>query len=356
MKKIIIENEKKIFSGRHSDVYVGWMKNENSEKVQVAVKKVDLDTILKPHSIEKEIKILKLIKSKDNTDKKNLLKIIDDFRKNEDVAYISPYYEFNLLTLMELKYCEKVMNFDYTLPSTTKITYKNKVKCESVRIFFAKIADALSFLHLDLGIIHRDIKPTNIYFNLSNIEEPLHYPVIGDFGISYFQKLNNDPEEPIDHKFTEICSGVYKAPELCFGVLNYSYEVDVWSLGIILSLLYSKNLVSPLTADITKVSTNLNSESEVNELVLINSIFNVFGTPVLLSSLENDPLYWPEMNSDLHHFKYFNYDKKPRSLIRSLLPLCKSDLILSLFDEMMVYDRSKRATTKYLSSSLSNLL
>ena len=86
------------------------------------------------------------------------------------------------------------------------------------------IGSALNYLHLH-SIIHRDVKPENIVFNSNGI------PKLVDFGMSYLSPSNSS-----------ICmcqsrSGTkeYLAPEACVSKTHYhGYEVDFWSLGVIM--------------------------------------------------------------------------------------------------------------------------
>ena len=89
---------------------------------------------------------------------------------------------------------------------------------------------ALQYLH-ENSIIHRDIKPSNIFLMENNIIK------LGDFGTSKDISLYNH---------TNILAGspVYAAPELVKELeeiekikennnfISYSFEVDIWSLGV----------------------------------------------------------------------------------------------------------------------------
>lgn len=83
----------------------------------------------------------------------------------------------------------------------------------------------LTYLHSQ-GIIHRDLKPENIFIHHRSI-------YIGDFGYSYL--LENEEEEATGLTGTL----QYMAPEMLHSFLTkepvkYRYEIDIWSLGIII--------------------------------------------------------------------------------------------------------------------------
>ena len=72
------------------------------------------------------------------------------------------------------------------------------------------------------SIIHRDIKLANIFIN-DNYEIK-----IGDFGLA--AKIDFEGEK----KKTICGTPNYIAPEILEGKTGHSYEVDIWSLGVII--------------------------------------------------------------------------------------------------------------------------
>ena len=86
------------------------------------------------------------------------------------------------------------------------------------------IGTALKKIH-EKGVMHRDIKPNNIFIKSLNGENIIK---LGDFGCSILIKDNNF--EPIGTIF-------YTAPERIKN-LNYDEKCDLWSLGVTLYELY----------------------------------------------------------------------------------------------------------------------
>ena len=90
-----------------------------------------------------------------------------------------------------------------------------------VQCYVVQIVSALKYLHSN-RVIHRDLKLGNLF--LSDKMEIK----IGDFGLA--TKLEFDGER----KRTICGKANYIAPEVLDGKVGHSYEVDVWSLGVII--------------------------------------------------------------------------------------------------------------------------
>ena len=97
-----------------------------------------------------------------------------------------------------------------------KRLHELEVQCYSLQII-----NALKYLHAH-RIIHRDLKLGNLFLN-DKMEIKL-----GDFGLA--TKLDFDGEK----KRTICGTPNYIAPEVLEGKCGHSYEVDVWSLGVII--------------------------------------------------------------------------------------------------------------------------
>jgi polo-like kinase 1 len=90
-----------------------------------------------------------------------------------------------------------------------------------VQCYTMQIINALKYLHAH-RIIHRDLKLGNLFLN-DKMEVKL-----GDFGLA--TKLDFDGEK----KRTICGTPNYIAPEVLEGKAGHSYEVDIWSLGVII--------------------------------------------------------------------------------------------------------------------------
>ena len=90
-----------------------------------------------------------------------------------------------------------------------------------VQCYSLQIVNALKYLHQH-RVIHRDLKLGNLFIN-----EKMEVKV-GDFGLA--AKIDFDGER----KRTICGTPNYIAPEVLEGKTGHSYEVDIWSLGVII--------------------------------------------------------------------------------------------------------------------------
>ena len=102
---------------------------------------------------------------------------------------------------------------------------------ENDKTFFKQIildiAKALKTVH-GKGIMHRDIKPNNIFIKEEDEDGEKKIVKLGDFGCSVYIK---------DNTSEQIGTFLYCAPEINKGIL-YDEKCDLWSLGITLFELY----------------------------------------------------------------------------------------------------------------------
>lgn len=95
--------------------------------------------------------------------------------------------------------------------------------------FFVEMANqmlqALIYLHKN-NILHRDVKPDNILYNIvprTNSLGNSHTFFLADFGLSKFQ----------DFSRTRAGSMLYMAPEVISASETQTSKLDVWSLGVV---------------------------------------------------------------------------------------------------------------------------
>ncbi|OQS07130.1 ubiquinone biosynthesis protein COQ9 [Thraustotheca clavata] len=97
---------------------------------------------------------------------------------------------------------------------------ENRISEVHIIRLFVQVCLALKHLH-DNNILHRDIKPQNIFLTSSGIVK------LGDFGISKALKSG------INVAQTQIGTPLYLSPEICQGE-DYDFKSDIWGLGCVL--------------------------------------------------------------------------------------------------------------------------
>jgi polo-like kinase 1 len=98
---------------------------------------------------------------------------------------------------------------------------RKRVTEYETRYYLYQLVNSLTYLHRHL-VIHRDLKLGNLF-----IDNDMRLKV-GDFGLA--AKLENETER----RMTVCGTPNYIAPELLEGKKGHSFEVDVWSTGVIM--------------------------------------------------------------------------------------------------------------------------
>ena len=164
------------------------------------IKQLDFDLIMK--QLEREEQYTKLCNS-ENT--------VNFYKKLETEENI----------IFELEYCQ----------SSLKDYLNENGKLERNPTIFKNIVQSVvkSLVHIHKkGIMHRDIKPDNIFILDEEVEDEDKVIKLGDFGCSVLIKENNSEK---------MGSLFYSAPEILQD-LKYDERCDLWSLGATLFELY----------------------------------------------------------------------------------------------------------------------
>ena len=167
-------------------------------KNQYALKVVNKATLVKPRAKQKlqtEIKIHRTL-------------------NHSNVVRFERFFEDNHNAYMLLELCAN--------NSMSDLMKRRKKLCEfEARFYLLQIVSSLKYLHAH-GVIHRDLKLGNLFIDH-------HMQVkVGDFGLA--TRLTH----PDERKKTVCGTPNYIAPEILEGKDGHSFEVDIWSTGVIL--------------------------------------------------------------------------------------------------------------------------
>ena len=139
-------------------------------------------------------------------------------------------------------------------------TMKQPFLLGEVKTLMQQLLRAVAHLH-DNWILHRDLKTSNLLLSHRGILK------VGDFGLA------REYGSPLKAYTPIVVTLWYRAPELLLQSRQYSYPIDIWSVGCIFGELLTMKPLFP-------------GKSEIDQL---NHIFKDLGTP-------NDTI-WPEYST-----------------------------------------------------------
>jgi len=272
-------------SGTYGAVFMARDK-ENNSKV-VAIKKFHTTELDLQHVVDNEVSIHQEL---DHTNIVCLLEIVTgtDERRPE---------MFMVLECMK-----------HDLRGIIQNVTKLYVSIGQIKCYIQQASQGLAYLH-SVGVIHRDLKPANILISADGVAK------LADFGLACRVQ---------DEQGKKMRSGVismwYRPPELLLLAHQYSYEVDVWSMGCIIAELL---LLSPLFP----------ATDPANQLKLI---WDCCGTPI-----ENG---WLDVQQ-LPGWKHYSPQKGISRDLRAIFSRNKcyfTDEAINLLDKCLALDPTKR--------------
>ena len=245
----------------------------------------------------KDIVVLKEISQKKTEDAPNKqvlreLLVLMNFTHPHIVKYNSVFVHHSNIVI-EMEFCTSSLS--NVIKQISKPFHVAQTK-KMIR----SIALGLKYLH-DHDIIHRDIKPGNIFIDENCIVK------LGDFGSSrIITNYNNGNLTPL------VGTKWYKAPEIIFGNKIYDKTADIWSFGCLIAELF---LLEPLFPGAT-------------DFEMINLIFGFLGF-----SKEDEEVLKPKLK--------INYKEMKNSIFESTFDTADKDSI-DLMKRMLCANPKKR--------------
>ena len=203
---------------------------DRKDKCYYAVKlcKIDID-------LNNEIETLK------KCSHKNIIRFHDCFKEESYIAIKMELATCDLNHIIKTQNLSKDQMFEYT----------------------KQICDGLAYLHNEITVIHRDIKPGNILFNQEKNELK-----IADFGESKVKRSGScsDLSNTFQVRGTKIFLPPEALKEVDSLIVQVNDKTDIWSLGVLLHKLYTKG-----EHPFGNKSVTINKNVEVGNL-MINKI------------------------------------------------------------------------------------
>ena len=171
-----------------------------------------------------------------------------------------------------------------------------------VQCYAIQIIKALKYLH-NHRVIHRDLKLGNLF-----ISDKMEIKV-GDFGLA--TKLEFDGER----KRTVCGTPNYIAPEILEGKTGHSYEVDIWSLGVIMYTL----IIGKPPFETNNVKETYKRIKMGNYSFPENAVISEPAKDLIQSILTLDPHKRPKLDEILNHDFFTIGVSVPKSMPQSTL-------------------------------------
>ncbi|OMH83430.1 CTD kinase subunit alpha [Zancudomyces culisetae] len=241
---VVFEKLNLVGEGTYGKVYKARLRKEgdsdNGQDNMVALKRIRMDNEREglPITTIREIRIMKALKHPSIIDLMQILYIDDD------IYMVMEYMEYDLSGLL-------------SHPRWT-------LKPENVKSLAYQLLCGLEYLH-NLGIVHRDIKGSNILLNRQgNLK-------LADFGLARCTTTFVPPNGKAGNGIGQMngCSGSgekirlchtnrvitlwYRPPELLLGSTAYGPEVDIWSAGCIVAELLTKRPLFQGSNEVTQL-------------------------------------------------------------------------------------------------------
>ncbi len=190
---------------------------DNRTGKRVAIKKIPkvFEVIVIAKRTYRELKILRHLRHE------NVISILDVMLPPDDPAEFQDVYI--VLDLME-------SDLHHIIHSVQPLSE------DHIQFFLYQILRGVKYIH-SASILHRDLKPSNLLIN-RNCELK-----IGDFGMA--RGLSSSPEEHSTFMTEYVATRWYRAPELMVSFSEYTFAIDMWSVGCIVAEMIARRQLFP---------------------------------------------------------------------------------------------------------------
>lgn len=108
-----------------------------------------------------------------------------------------------------------------------RILHQGKLAEQEARVLIRRLLEAVHYLHME-GIVHRDLKPENIL--CVHQDANCYHVKVADFGVA---RLVENGCKTVTGSLAYLAPEVFDRRDTVRGVGSYAYEVDMWSVGVI---------------------------------------------------------------------------------------------------------------------------
>ncbi|KAJ3282388.1 NUAK SNF1-like kinase 1 [Rhizoclosmatium sp. JEL0117] len=275
---------------------------QTGEKCAVkAIQKSKIKTVKQMNSVQREVRLMKLLKHP------HIVDVKETFEDGDQIFLVMEYASGGEL-------------FDY-------IAQQCQQDENMARVYFRQVVSAINYCHQN-SIIHRDLKPENLLLDKNgNIK-------IIDFGFgNTFHR---------DRTLDTYCgSPYYAAPEMVKGIPYTGPEVDMWSLGVILYALITGNL--PFDSRDMSILYALIAKGEYEPIKSSDTANHLVSTMLTVN-----PLMRAKMNEVMDHpWTNYGYTEKIQSFI-IVRPTVVNNPSQAAIAELVSYGISEREIRRLL--------
>lgn len=254
-----------------------------------------------------------------NSNEFEFTKLLEFLRENSVINIFKDYdyseCKYEILCPLEINHKDlyyKMPYYPYTLKT---FLVEHQLDEDQKRRLCYNIAMSIAQLHIN-NIIHRDIKPDNIFIRIID-SKPI--VVLADFGSARFVNGASD------YYSNGISTLRYRYDKLLLqDSQKYNYEIDIWSLGVVFfEILYEQKSAAKNPEEQLKfyeVMKKTISEDKSRKGLLLHKLFdNLPSIEVLLKSKYFGNLADKEFISSFQNIKHANLIEKSKKTIYGIV-------------------------------------